>query len=76
MTTRRIVSDTSLQKKPSRNTFIPRPVKSIEATGLPPLWLQDLALKILYFQGYMSGFKVAEEIALPFKEWLTRLWKL
>ncbi len=67
MTTRRIVSDTPIQKKQSRNTFIPRPVKSIEATGLPPLWLQDLALKILYFQGYMSGFKVAEEIALPFQ---------
>jgi predicted ATPase with chaperone activity len=28
--------------------------------------VQDLALKILYFQGYLSGFKVAEEIALPF----------
>ena len=30
------------------------------------LWVQDLALKILYFQGYLSGFRVAEEIALPF----------
>ena len=38
----------------------------MEDTGLSQLWLQDLALKILYFQGYMSGFKVAEEIALPF----------
>jgi predicted ATPase with chaperone activity len=28
--------------------------------------LQDLALKILYFQGYLSGFKIAEAIALPF----------
>jgi predicted ATPase with chaperone activity len=28
--------------------------------------VQDLALKILYFQGYLSGFRVAEEIALPF----------
>jgi len=67
MTSRRISSDSPIQKKQSRNTFIPRPVKSIEATGLPALWLQDLALKILYFQGYMSGFKVAEEIALPFQ---------
>jgi hypothetical protein len=25
-----------------------------------------LALKILYFQGYLTGFKIAEEIALPF----------
>jgi len=46
--------------------FVPPPVSKLEDTGLAPLWLQDLALKILYFQGYLSGFKVAEEIALPF----------
>jgi len=46
--------------------FIPPPITSIEDTGLSLLWLQDLVLKIFYFQGYMSGFKVAEEIALPF----------
>jgi predicted ATPase with chaperone activity len=28
--------------------------------------LQDLALKILYSQGYLSGFQVAEALALPF----------
>jgi predicted ATPase with chaperone activity len=38
----------------------------IEDTGLSELWLQDLALKILYFQGYLNGFQVAEAIALPF----------
>ncbi len=46
--------------------FYPSPVTRIEDTGLSPLWLQDLALKILYFQGYLTGFKVSEEIALPF----------
>jgi MoxR-like ATPase len=46
--------------------FVPPPITRIEETGLSPLWLQDLVLKIFYFQGYMSGFKVAEEIALPF----------
>jgi predicted ATPase with chaperone activity len=46
--------------------FIPPPVTQIDDTGLSILWLQDLALKILYFQGYMSGFKMAEELALPF----------
>ncbi len=46
--------------------FIPPPVNRIEDIGLSPLWLQDLALKVMYFQGYMTGFKVAEEIALPF----------
>lgn len=46
--------------------FNPPPITKIEDTGLAELWLQDLALKILYFQGYLSGFKVSEEIALPF----------
>ncbi len=46
--------------------FLPPTITRIEDTGLPALWLQDLALKILYSQGYLSGFKVAEELALPF----------
>lgn len=51
---------------PPKNSFLPPPISSIEDTGLSQLWLQDLALKVLYFQGYMTGFKIAEEIALPF----------
>ncbi|MFZ3080471.1 MAG: AAA family ATPase, partial [Bellilinea sp.] len=47
-------------------SFSPAPIMSVEDTGLSALWLQDLVLKIYYFQGYMSGFKLAEEIALPF----------
>lgn len=50
----------------SSPAFIPAPIGSIDDTGLSPLWLQDLVLKIFYFQGYMSGFKLAEIIALPF----------
>lgn len=50
----------------SSPAFLPPPLTRLEDSGLSPLWLQDLALKILYFQGYLSGFKVAEEIALPF----------
>jgi len=46
--------------------FIPSPITRIEDTGLTGLWLQDLALKVLYFQGYLSGFKVAEHLYLPF----------
>jgi len=46
--------------------FIPRPVSRLEDTGLSLLWLQDLLLKIFYFQGYLSGFRAAEELALPF----------
>jgi len=46
--------------------FTPPILQKIEDTGLAALWLQDLALKILYFQGYLTGFKIAEEMALPF----------
>ncbi|MDD2922983.1 MAG: AAA family ATPase [Anaerolineales bacterium] len=45
--------------------FSPPPVTSLDDTGLSPLWLQDLILKVLYFRGYMTGFKIAEEICLP-----------
>ncbi len=46
--------------------FYPAPLNKIEDTGLSVLWLQDLVLKIMYFEGYMTGFKIAEQIALPF----------
>src|SRR5512138_1037339 len=46
--------------------FVPPPITRIEDLGLSILWLQDLALKILYFQGYLNGFRIAEELALPF----------
>src|SRR3990170_1030501 len=48
------------------NSFSPAPLNRVEDTGLSTLWLQDLALKILYFQGYLTGFKIAEEMSLPF----------
>jgi len=46
--------------------FTPTVVTRIEDTGLSSLWLQDLALKIFYFRGYLTGFRVAELMALPF----------
>lgn len=46
--------------------FTPPPLGRIEDTGLSALWLQDLVLKVLYFQGYLTGFKISEAIALPF----------
>lgn len=53
--------------------FIPKPITRIEETGLSPLWLQDLILKIFYFQGYLSGYELAEAIALPFTGVLAQL---
>lgn len=62
--------DASSRARPIMGTgsgvFTPPILQKIEDTGLSSLWLQDLALKILYFQGYLTGFKVAEEMALPF----------
>lgn len=63
-------SSSTLDAEPAESQvagdFHPQPIIEIQDTGLSSLWLQDLALKILYFQGYLTGFKVAEEIALPF----------
>jgi hypothetical protein len=60
------ISTSSPKPAPVSAAFNPTPVTTVDDTGLSPLWLQDLVLKIFYFQGYMSGFKLAEEIALPF----------
>ncbi len=49
-----------------RGPFIPPPITKVQDTGLSLLWLQDLVLKVLYFQGYLNGFQVAEAVALPF----------
>ena len=46
--------------------FGPPPITQIDDTGLSRLWLQDLALKILYFRGYLTGYEIAEAIALPY----------
>jgi len=46
--------------------YSPPPINKLEDTGLSSLWLQDLALKIMYFQGFITGFRIAEELALPF----------
>jgi predicted ATPase with chaperone activity len=62
--------DASTRTRPMMGTasgvFTPPILQKVEDTGLSTLWLQDLTLKILYFQGYLTGFKIAEEMALPF----------
>lgn len=52
-------------KSPTKQ-FTPSPITQISDTGLSKLWLQDLALKILYFQGYLTGYELSETIALPY----------
>jgi predicted ATPase with chaperone activity len=51
---------------PPSGQFTPPNILNLDDTGLSQLWLQDLALKILYYQGYLTGFKIAEAMALPF----------
>jgi len=46
--------------------FGPPPITQISDTGLSRLWLQDLALKIFYYQGYLTGYEIAEKISLPY----------
>lgn len=46
--------------------FSPPAIQSVADTGLSSLWLEDLILKVLYFSGYLTGFKIAEAISLPF----------
>lgn len=40
--------------------------KSVEETGLNPVFIQDLVLKVLYFQGQLTGNDIAEYTHLPF----------
>ena len=55
-----------ISPSPSGGAFTPPQISNIEDTGLSPLWLQDLILKVLYFRGYLSGSKISDEITLPF----------
>lgn len=44
----------------------PPPVKSIEETGLSQGFLQDLALKLMYYRGQLTGHDIANLVHLPF----------
>jgi predicted ATPase with chaperone activity len=44
----------------------PPPMRNIEDTGLNLITIADLALKVMYFGGIMTGSKVADIIKLPY----------
>src|SRR2546421_10674445 len=44
----------------------PPPMRTIEDTGLNLITIADLALKVMYFGGIMTGSKVSEIIKLPY----------
>jgi hypothetical protein len=47
-------------------TFEPPMPKSVEETGLTLGFLADLAIKIMYFEGYISGYEIADAMKLPY----------
>jgi len=46
--------------------FLPPEPKSVEDTGLRLDLIGDLALKIMYFRGFITGQEIAEAMCLPF----------
>ncbi len=56
----------TLAQTGSKPPWLPPPIRSIQDTGLNIGILQDLAIKILYFGGYLSGNQIAEQMHLPF----------
>ncbi|RME38094.1 MAG: AAA family ATPase [Thermoflexia bacterium] len=50
----------------SPTEFIPRAPRNIQETGLNLGFLVDLALKILYYEGVLSGYELAERMKLPY----------
>ena len=50
----------------SQQGFQPPQIRSVADTGLSLGFLSDLVLKMMYFEGVISGFKIAEMIKLPF----------
>jgi predicted ATPase with chaperone activity len=46
--------------------FVPPPINKIEDTGLHLVYIADVALKLLYSSGYLTGFRIAELLCLPF----------
>ena len=47
-------------------TFTPMAPRSVEDTGVSMGLLSDLALKILYFESYLTGRDLANRMGLPF----------
>ncbi len=61
------------EEKPLGEEFFPAEPRSLEETGLGLLPLADLALKILYVTGQMSGFELAQAMGLPFQAVVSRV---
>jgi predicted ATPase with chaperone activity len=47
-------------------SFVPPVPKTVQETGLNLASLTDLAIKIMYFEGNITGYELAERMRLPF----------
>ncbi|MBN2303058.1 MAG: ATP-binding protein [Anaerolineae bacterium] len=54
------------QRQPRSPVWVPPPIRTVADTGLNIGILQDLAIKTLYFGGYLSGNDIAGQMHLPF----------
>jgi len=54
------------EKQRLATEWTPPPVKSIEETGLSQGFLHDLALKLMYYRGQLTGHDIANLMRLPF----------
>jgi predicted ATPase with chaperone activity len=64
MSTRTSQAPSAAQER--REPWSPRPIREIQDIGLNLGILGDLAVKILYFSGYLTGNQVADQMHLPF----------
>lgn len=56
----------TLREPQGSDTWRPPTIAAIDDTGLNMIALADLAIKILYFSGFKTGYQMAEIIKLPF----------
>lgn len=45
----------------------PKAIQSMEDTGLTHGFLADMAIKIMYFRGQVTGYEIAEQLRLPYQ---------
>jgi len=53
-------------RAPAASSFVPPMPKSVEDTGINIASLTDLAVKIMYYEGNISGHELAERMKLPY----------
>jgi predicted ATPase with chaperone activity len=56
----------AVQQLTKEQTFLPLPPRSVDETGISLGLLGDLALKIFYFESYLTGRDLAARMGLPF----------